>query len=255
MTSLIKAAVINSRVNTDSGNSKVKNNNPNCTNESTENSIRATASDGKDVLKYNNNDKEYVKKELFSKQLERNEELELELVNIKKQLDENAKVSQSIGYKEGYKKGLKEGKESLNERLNKLNTVIEGISEGGKTILESKSEDILEIVYAATTKIIRSEMPSVPHIKKVITDTIKDIQNNENITIRLSHEDYNALQDELFTNGEIDLAKNEIIKDSGVSVGGCIVETSNGSIDTRLETQLMHFKELLLNSAELGSSE
>jgi len=120
---------------------------------------------------------------------------------------------------------------------------------------KSIEPELLTLSVEIAGKIIRREIDGQ---QEFILETIKaglyQLRDRRDVKIRVSSEDYKFIREH-----KEDLAASfdgvqslELIDDRRVSQGGCIIETSNGHLDARVETQSAEIERALLEAAHEG---
>ncbi len=99
----------------------------------------------------------------------------------------------------------------------------------------------LEVAIAIAEKVIRREIDHRPEISTtLVRESLQLASGCGEIHVRLNPQDLGSMQSgETMLCDELKkLAPSQIIADSSIRRGGCVVETKFGSIDNRIETQL-----------------
>lgn len=207
--------------------------------------IEKTKQEAEEIIK----DSQNKAKEIISEVNQRKEEIEKETNQNKENIINEYK---DIGYKEGYKKG-DEQREEVETFLKKI------LNEAIKTkngIIESIRGHLVEIVFVAVKKIVKQITESD---KKVVLDNIvhalNKIDDPIKLTIKVSYDDLKTSKD--FKQQILESFKNleqvEVVGDSSIERGGCVVETDFNIVDARISSQLEKI-DLVLNSLDLLKS-
>ena len=139
---------------------------------------------------------------------------------------------------EGYKEGIEEAKKDLEDLKAKLAEFFNYKDE----VFQKVSECIMDISVEMAKKIINKEIEAdkeyiIPMIKGVVEEVNK-VENK--ITLKVMPKDAGIVRDkisEVFSGNYFE-AKISVVPDNEIKDGGVVVETSNGIIDARIETQL-----------------
>ena len=104
-----------------------------------------------------------------------------------------------------------------------------------------QESEMVALSLAIARQVVKTEVQQNPDvIRQVISNAIRRVTDKENLRIRVSIADSFAvkeMRDDLLE--VIDgLRHLEIIDDRRVTDGGCVIETSAGTIDAKMETQL-----------------
>lgn len=173
-----------------------------------------------------------------------------------KLLEEARKESEALkeeaykkGYKEGYDKGfaqgyaegMKAGKTEYDGLLSLLRGIIDEIGKSKEKILEGMEPEIIGIVKVVLRKILlREVMFDEELVLRVVKAAIKRLEERSKIVIRINPEDLPKVvekREELFRSIE-GLKELDIVEDSRVGRGGCMVEGPFGVVDARIERQM-----------------
>ena len=144
-----------------------------------------------------------------------------------------------------YKNGLVEGREQAERGLaNVFKALRQSVADldglRDKAFRESE-EDLLKLAIMIARKVIQQEVAQNPQIlANIVAAAITDCGGLDRINIRLNPGDYAVVAADrqgyfknLCPDTSVTLAPDETI-----SPGGCIVDTTTGTIDAQIETQL-----------------
>ncbi len=181
------------------------------------------------------------------------EEAEKIKSNAEAEANEVIKTNKEKAYKQGIELGKEEGLKQIVEKFNSLtNTLHDSVEEFDQEINERMAvirEDIVKLSIAISRKIIGQELQLDSElIKNIIQDTIRLLDGEEEISIRVSPGDIELLGDYkeqliALNNG---LEKIKIISDESIKEGGCIIETDFGGFDASIDSQLKEIESRLL---------
>lgn len=168
------------------------------------------------------------------------------------------------GYKQGYEEGLRQGKEDGEKQFLEAEAQRTAEQEGYiaalGTLLESaetalaraidESEDILvEIAFEGLCQILGETLAQQAGVMAVIAQVVQRARERERLVVRVSPEDMAMIEAHRHQLQSVTQASNiELTADTRVTLGGCFVETTGGTLDGRLETQLQALREVLLNT-------
>lgn len=159
--------------------------------------------------------------------------------------------SRQIAMEEGYAKGYQDAQNKVQEehanRVEMLNGLISTVRNGFEERIEGLTDVVIELAFVAVTKIVGDALIQRKGVAAVVGELISRTKATEKLVVHVSPQDYKILdleREQLLLGAgtrQIDL-----IPDDRVVLGGCLLETSSGNIDGRLEVQLQHFAEALL---------
>ncbi len=201
---------------------------------------------------YYNKRKEEIEIELSNyfneKKAEADKILKEAVENSEKLLREKEREGFDKGYKEGFDKGYGEiiEKESLN--FEKFGQLIKTLSLKEKELVNGAEKQICNLIVKLAEKIIKKEVEteSKEILFNNIRETLKKLVDKNEITIYVSNEDYSFLvknKDKI--KDAFDMENVKILKSDKISSGGVIVESSFGTLDATLESQLSEFEQML----------
>jgi len=129
----------------------------------------------------------------------------------------------------------------VKEALSRLADLEESLTRRREAVL-------LEIALEAASRIVRERIEAAdPVALRAIREAMESLPGSTSLRARLNPGDLEVLAREL--TGEIDRGRLELISDESITRGGCIVETSVGTIDATVETAIDS-----LRAASLGSA-
>jgi flagellar biosynthesis/type III secretory pathway protein FliH len=119
--------------------------------------------------------------------------------------------------------------------------------------LDAKYEaELIRLSVKIAEKIIGEELHARPEtIVSIVRECLRGIRNEHNLTVRVSPgEREQVLRRVDSLNQEVGFGGNvQVIADSSVPPGGCILEGDHGIVDARLDTQLKRLEEILMRIA------
>lgn len=144
-----------------------------------------------------------------------------------------------------YRLGNEEGREQAEKGLaNVFKALRQGVADLAglrDKVLRDSEEDLLKLAIMIARKVIQQEVSQAPKILgNIVSAAISDCSQLERITIRLNPSDYAVVAADrkgffgtLCPDTQLILSPDETI-----SHGGCVIDTTTGTIDARIETQL-----------------
>lgn len=164
------------------------------------------------------------------------------------------------GLSQGYQDGLKQGQEqaeqtaqreieavrqALQAKEAQLLQLLSSIPEAFSRRFAASEDDMVALVQEALLRILGQGFASGEAVRMVLDQAVQDMSSRLSISIRVHPDDFALLQNS---------AEDSQLKTLGVSweadprvvLGGCFIDTRDGTLDARLETQLAAFTQLLL---------
>ncbi len=160
------------------------------------------------------------------------------------------------GYQEGLQKAEAEVQEQYRDLLETATRILERSYELKNEIIQKAEPFIVELSSEIAQKILNQELSlSADWCKRLVRTELAKHREKGSISVYVAPSQFQQLdnaKDELaLVIGQ--QAELKILPDSTVADHGCIIRTSLGSVDARIETQLTEIKQALLKIAEDSS--
>ncbi len=160
-------------------------------------------------------------------------------------LEEAQREGYQAGFQDGVERGLVEGRAKAEAEMEAavkqtMKVLAAAVCEKGRIVASSR-DDVLKLVRKVAEKIIRTEIrldPSV--VERAIDASLRLVTERGQVLVRVNPEDLTRAREGLphFLQYFTPSAVLEVCGDPRVARGGCLIETSGGNIDARLETEL-----------------
>lgn len=139
--------------------------------------------------------------------------------------------------------------EELKSQCDQLAAVIEAITNERHEMAREMEAVSVQVAFCALTRILGDASRHKDHLQALVRSASQAAGESGPLRIRLARRDYVALfEPPIPTDALVDINKQlDFVADDSLSPGSCLVETSRGSLDASLATQLGTLKELLLN--------
>jgi len=177
---------------------------------------------------------------------------------IKKNLDGERKEARDKGREEGRNKGFDEGKAEVERLIGRTQVVLERAQDKRAEILSETEQEIVDLVLLISRKVIKviSENQRNVIISNVV-QALRKVKAKGDVTIRVNMNDLQlATEHKQEFIQLLEGAKSvQVIEDSSVDSGGCIIETDFGEIDARISSQLAELESKILEISPIKSSE
>lgn len=165
-------------------------------------------------------------------------------VSIEEKLNEIEREAREKGFSAGLEMGRQEAYQQLKELSDTAKDIIDSLLGQQEKFLENTRQHMVAAVQAAVFKIVGE------HASEVAENTFNKVVRKESaerlISICLNTRDYETLSKKT----AFSKLHKYMTLDHRVKAGGCIIETLNGGMDARLETQLEEFTSLLRDYVE-----
>lgn len=174
------------------------------------------------------------------------------IIDANLQSEKIKQQAQDIGFSQGYEEGKKQGRQEiqflLEEAVLQAQAVLVAAKQDAETIVQSSQHDIMRLAFAIAEKILAREIEQNQEATlPVILAALQEVRDQEKINIMVAPDDYETVLHlkrdlQAVIGGEKSLT---ITPDPTLSRGSCFVETMNGKLDARIDTQLAILKKTL----------
>jgi len=149
----------------------------------------------------------------------------------------------------GRESGFSEGKSEVERLVHRTQTVLERAQDKRAEILDETEQEIISLVLLIARKVIKviSENQKNVIISNVV-QALRKVKGRGSIIIRVNISDLKLATDHIkdFINLVEGSKSIQIVEDSAVDEGGCIIETDFGEIDARIASQLAELETKIL---------
>jgi flagellar assembly protein FliH len=153
------------------------------------------------------------------------------------------------GYRDGYEAGAAQAKAELAKEAEKLARLLGSAEAALARQIEGLEDVTVEIAFAAVCKLLGEAARTEDGVRSLVREAMRGIQAKEGVVVRVAPADRDLLA---ASNGE---GKVEVAADERVALGGCIIETSGGTLDARLEVQLQQLVDTLRRARSAPQAE
>jgi flagellar assembly protein FliH len=157
--------------------------------------------------------------------------------------------SRKDGWNEGFKAGYQEGHEvavaEMRGLVGALGTIRKGLEESRSQMLRELEKEITTLALEIAEKLALQEITTSPEaVIKLVRKVVERSGSRKSLKVRLSPDDYRCLkeaQKDLFAS-MADMDELDLVEDESLRAGDCVVETSAGIVDARMERRLERLK-------------
>ena len=171
-------------------------------------------------------------------------------------LDAARKEAEEQGRTTGLEAGFAEGKAEVERLIQRMQTVLERAQNKRVEILEQTEEEIISLVLLIARKVIKviSENQKNVIVSNVV-QALRKVKGRGNILIRVNMADLKLATEHTkdFINLVEGVKSIQVVEDSSVDSGGCIIETDFGEIDARIASQLAELETKILEISPIKS--
>ena len=176
------------------------------------------------------------------------------LSEAKDQIEKDREEARKAGHDEGFSAGKEAGEAAAREEMKEL--IRQTNAKAEKTLRDAhdamrdylmQAEDVIvSIAMTAVERVLPQHFIDVPQmVLPIVRDAIERVKDQKEIVVHVPPDSYDFVlmaRDELrgiVTAGDSSLS---ITSDESLKPGDCLVETPNGSVDARLQTQIEQLK-------------
>lgn len=148
-------------------------------------------------------------------------------------------------YREGFASGVEDGRREFALQGQEIAALIESLGVLRGELLNELEDDVVAIVFQAVTTIIGDALVERVGVVEVIRQVIGQVRDRENLIVRVSSKDFELIKSACAQDGSAG-QRVEVVAEPRILPGGCLVESSAGTLDGRLDVQLHSLRKLLL---------
>lgn len=144
------------------------------------------------------------------------------------------------GQQQGFEQGLTEGRiQGLTQGLAELGEIIEQFNQPLKLLDNNIEQQLLSLVISMVKAVVKQELVIEPsHILFVLRDGLAALpMQSQAISIHLHPDDISIIEN-AFSQTEIQKNNWQLVENSTLAKGGCVIDTQHSEVDMTLETRL-----------------
>ena len=158
------------------------------------------------------------------------------------------------GYKLGREKGYKDGRDEVVRLIKRLDKIVTTAIDIKDDLIRSSEKTMIDLILTISRKVIKDEIKERQDIVlQNVREALKKVKDEEQIFIRVNLADLKITskhKDEFLKMFD-SYKKINIIEDSRVDEGGCLLEAGPSFIDARISTQLDAIEESIKSTSLL----
>jgi flagellar assembly protein FliH len=162
-------------------------------------------------------------------------------------------AARAEGRREGLARGRAEARAELEGLLAELREVVASLRASREALLEALAPRILDAVVRAAGRVAGGAIAAEPdRLRAIVREALAQARDDERVVVRLHPDDLAALEP---ARAELErAASGELVlrADRSLVRGGCVVETSRGLVDARLDMKLAALHEALARDLNGG---
>ena len=169
--------------------------------------------------------------------------------DAQKKIDNERREALEQGREAGRAEGYAEGKTEVNRLIQRTQTVLERAQDKRAEILTETEKEIIDLVLLITRKVVKVISDSQRDV--VVANVIQalgKVRDRGTVIIRVNLADLKLTTENTkeFIKSLEGVKSIQVLEDSSVDSGGCIVETDFGEIDARISSQLAELEAKIL---------
>jgi len=165
-------------------------------------------------------------------------------------LEEARREGHEQGAAAGYVEGMQQAREEIDTltrtQRESFEALVASIGEARRCALESAAGDAVALAFAAACRILGEAFVSAEGVRAAIDHALGQAAAEDEVIVRVARADLDRLYES--EPAGIDRGGLKLVADPSISMGGCVIETSAGSLDARLETQVSALRAALLDA-------
>lgn len=162
--------------------------------------------------------------------------------------DEGHQQGYQEGFTQGHQAGIAEVEHVINQTIARTEQVLAAAEQAAKEMLVAAEAQIIDIALAVARKILAYEIAENPMVVlPLVKAALQKVSDQEDVVIRVSMDDIDAV---LLAKTDLQMMIGrehslKIIVDRTVHSGSCVIDTSYGTVDARVDTQFEAIREML----------
>jgi len=169
-------------------------------------------------------------------------------------IDAAEREAEKKGRVEGREEGYKEGVAEAERLVGRLHTILDRAMDKRAEILAETEAQVIELVLLVARKVVKvisENQKSV--VVQNISQALRKLKTKSDVIVRVNLADLQLATEHVkdFVQLTENAKKMQIVEDSTVDRGGCVIETDFGEIDARISSQLSELEEKILDVAPI----
>ena len=175
---------------------------------------------------------------------------------FRKTLEDEKKEALDKSREEGRAEGFAEGKDEVDRLIQRTQAVLERAQAKRGDILAETEQQIIDLVLLISRKVVKVIADNQREV--VISNVLQALQkvkDRGNIMVRVNLTDLKLVTDHKkeFIKALEGIKSIQVMEDSSIDSGGCIIETDFGEIDARISSQLAELEAKILELSPIRS--
>ncbi len=164
----------------------------------------------------------------------------------------------SAAYEEGYREGLNRLESGLQALVEQAANIEMDAQRQIEDFWTSIEPDLLKLAVEIAGKIVRKNIEENDEfVVMTVKEGLRQLRERQDLRIRVNPSDYELVhkhKDDIISSCD-GIRTVEVIDDRRVDRGGCVIESGNGYLDARIETQFNEVEKALMDVEQYGNSQ
>ncbi|MDR0553773.1 MAG: flagellar assembly protein FliH [Treponema sp.] len=174
--------------------------------------------------------------------------------SAKAAFEKSRQDAEAQGRSMGREEGFREGREEVVRLIERTQIMLERAQDKRSEILAETEQQIIDLVLLISRKVVKSISENQRTVVGAnVMQALRKVKGRGNIIVRVNMADLKLTTEH--TKDFIQLVEGakgfQVVEDSSVDQGGCIIETDFGEIDARIASQLTELETKILEMSPL----
>ena len=161
-------------------------------------------------------------------------------------------AAEQRGYEKGQETAARESATLLDRQRAEFKQVLDALIASRETLLSEAQDDIVEAAFSAVCKILSTKLVDPRIAGEAVLSTLARLRNGHPTLIVTISSTVKRWVESASSEHLNQLQGVEFEVDEALLPGGCLVKSTRGSLDARLDSQLMALKRILIDCRELA---
>lgn len=152
------------------------------------------------------------------------------------------------GFAEGERSGAEAARGEGEEKLERMGKIVAELASCKSSLRAEAEREVVELAFAVARRVLHRELTLDPGVAAALVGSCLDeFAGAETVRILLNQADLELVRERIATERGVEI---ETVADDSVSPGGAVIETRQGKLDARIESQLEEIESGLADGVE-----
>ncbi|NRR31462.1 hypothetical protein HSX11_14890 [Oxalobacteraceae bacterium] len=175
------------------------------------------------------------------------EQLRLAQQKVNDEAAQTLAAAEQRGFQQGQEKGEAEARAQLAAQLERLGAIGQQLTQARRKVLDEAEDTLVDIAYTALCRIVGQTMASRDGLVGMVNHLLSEAREAPAFTARLHPQDAELLLSDDTDAAQLD-PRLSVRADSAVKLGGCLLDSPQGTLDARLDWQLQQLAAALIQA-------